>query len=178
MKKSIRKILSLALCLMLLLSMSAMASAATVTWGSGLEQRTLTVSPTGTVYYDSRVTSKSYSHTYGTPTDVHFVGTYSSTYYAGYTGEYVHFLTYINQAMSAEGMLDTFTKSISELTLTLPATNPTGSYQLYVRYQCKNASWSVYTGITGRAIEVPDSASGLVNHAPTGSYTYVLSQTT
>lgn len=169
MKKTIRKIMALALCLMLLLSMSTMVSAATVRWGSGTNQRTLVLNTTSTTQLVEVSTCLVYTHMKGTATTMRNGSAFSYTRNATHGGDYLQFQTYVLMAMDQEGIQNSYTGVCqSGATYQIKATMPTGNYRMYMLFSCKNGTWGVTTDGAARAVS---TGSGTISLAPTGSYT-------
>lgn len=179
MKKYIRKLSALFMCAILVFSMAIMASASTVSWSDSEGGKTLSLTVTGTSSVKKAINGAPVIyHVKGTATTIPASGAYSVTQSATRSGAIGSYLTYLQQAMSAEGMKMSYTASGSSTPArTIAAALATGNYTLGVSFTCKNGSWGINSGILPANTNMqPRSviASGTVTNAPTGSATIVV----
>lgn len=172
MKKTTRRIFTLALCLALVLCMALPASASTVTWNDGEYIHTLTVTVTGaaankTVVYTNA--SKVW-HTYaGGATSLPANSSmYAPAYYVGSPCQYNN---YLSQALNAHGASYSLTLNCPVVgSLTVPSTAASGYY----------SPAQVFTGVAGTWTHTTSTVSTAAlyafSFAPSGSggVTYVL----
>lgn len=179
MKKYIRELTALLMCAILVFSMAVMASASTVSWSDSEGGKTLSLTVTGTTSVTKAISGAPViSHVKGTTDTIPASGSYSVTQSAIRSGSIGSYLTYLQQAMSAEGMRMSYTASGSSTPArTIAAALATGSYTLGVSFTCKNGSWGINSGILPTSADMqPRSviASGTVANAPTGSATIIV----
>ena len=149
MKRTVKRILSLALGLTLVLALASTASAATVGWIQNGTQYNLTVTVSSVVVEKTLPipTAPEISHTKGTPTTLHCAVKSSVTATLTYTGSPGSYLTYLNQAIDkAELGRSSTINNVGGINYALSESKPTGIYRLGYMFSGNTATWKVYTG--------------------------------
>lgn len=186
MKKNIYRIMTLTLLFVLMLQTVPFASAVSINWTDATGGHTAGVyNVVGTAR--THELSKDYgntSHKQGSASDVlKLINDISVTQTATFsviTGS-LFYLDYVYQAMDLAGMLPSYTATIkANYTLPIPSEALTGTYVFGVRFDCKDASWTVVDGITIMSADdaatqkvVERTGSGTISFAPTGSTSLV-----
>lgn len=166
-----RRILILALVLVLAAQATGAVSAASVSWTSGSNYYTATVSRTILYVYDyQKFLATRTVHTYGTSTRI--TTTVARTATSNWSGSTFPstYSSYLLQAMHNEGLYESASYQIAAGTyVTIPANVSSGNYVMAVGFGRSGADWSVVVQSTAKSPS--PTATG-----PSGSITYALTR--
>lgn len=179
MKKTAR-FFSVVLCLILMFSLATTVSASMVSWGEGVNSKTLILTVAEEDPYVPPVyisATPNLMHQQGTATS-YSITSYSETLTAVPSHGDTVYINYLKEAMRQENMLWTYTASGSNRLVCIPAEEETGAYTLFIRFAAKTAEWSIMNGLVAPASSnAVGDTYGVVNRAPTGSYTIIYKPT-